>query len=191
MGFVTYSFTNPSFTYDVNIGGTLNVVNAIKDYSKDSKMYFAGTSKLYGRPIRVPQNEETPFYPRSPYAISKLAGYWTVKMYRDAYNLFMSNGILFNHEREVRGPEFVTGKISLGEAKIFRGSNEPIDLENLNAAVKDWGYAKDFVKGMWKILNYDNPDDFVLGSGEPHTVREFVEETFKVVDIKISWKGEG
>ncbi|MCW1311494.1 MAG: GDP-mannose 4,6-dehydratase, partial [Candidatus Rehaiarchaeum fermentans] len=102
--FVAYSFTNPSYTYDVNIGGTLNVVNAVKDHSKDTKLYFAGTSEMYGKPVKVPQNEETPFYPRSPYAISKLAGFWTVKMYREAYSLFMSNGILFNHESEVRGP---------------------------------------------------------------------------------------
>lgn len=188
--YVAYSFTNPGFTYDVNIGGTLNVVNAIKDYSKETKLYFAGTSELYGKPIKVPQNEETPFYPRSPYAIAKLAGYWTVKMYRDAYNLFMSNGILFNHESEVRGPEFVTRKVSMGVAKIYHGSKEPIELGNLNA-VKDWGYAKDFVEGMWKILNYDSPDDFVLGTGEPHTVREFVEAAFKEINTNISWEGEG
>ncbi|MEM3753916.1 MAG: GDP-mannose 4,6-dehydratase, partial [Candidatus Micrarchaeaceae archaeon] len=112
--FVAFSFTNPRYTYDVNIGGTLNVVNAVKDHSKDTKLYFAGTSEMYGKPVKVPQNEETPFYPRSPYAISKLAGFWTVKMYREAYGLFMSNGILFNHESEVRGPEFVTRKISIG-----------------------------------------------------------------------------
>ncbi|MEM0144051.1 MAG: GDP-mannose 4,6-dehydratase, partial [Candidatus Parvarchaeum sp.] len=143
--FVAYSFTNPSFTYDVNIGGTLNVANAVKDYSKDTKLYFAGTSELYGKPVKVPQNEETPFYPRSLYAIAKLAGFWTVKMYREAYSLFMSNGILFNHESEVRGPEFVTRKISTGVSKIYHGSDNPIELGNINA-VKDWGYAKDYVE---------------------------------------------
>ncbi|MGC8651480.1 MAG: GDP-mannose 4,6-dehydratase [Minisyncoccia bacterium] len=188
--FVAYSFTNPSFTYDVNIGGTLNVVNAVKDYSKNTRLYFAGTSELYGKPVKTPQNEETPFYPRSPYAISKLAGFWTVKLYREAYNLFMSNGILFNHESEVRGPEFVTRKISIGVARIYHGLDTHIELGNLNA-IKDWGYAKDYVEGMWKILNYDVPDDFVLGTGESHTVREFVEEAFKVVNIDIKWEGEG
>ncbi|MGC9123525.1 MAG: GDP-mannose 4,6-dehydratase [Thermoplasmata archaeon] len=188
--FVAYSFSNPSYTYDVNIGGTLNVVNAVREYSKNSKLYFAGTSELFGKPTKIPQNEETPFYPRSPYAISKLAGFWTVKMYRDAYDLFMSNGILFNHESEVRGPEFVTRKISMGVARIFHGSNEPIELGNLNS-VKDWGYAKDYVEGMWKILNYKKPDDFVLGTGEAHTVREFVEEAFKVINIRIEWQGQG
>ncbi|MEM3791056.1 MAG: GDP-mannose 4,6-dehydratase [Thermoproteota archaeon] len=188
--FVAYSFTNPSFTYDVNIGGTLNVVNAVKDHSKDTKLYFAGTSEMYGKPVKVPQNEETPFYPRSPYAISKLAGFWTVKMYREAYGLFMSNGILFNHESEVRGPEFVTRKISIGVSKIYHGSDKPIELGNLNA-VKDWGYAKDYVEGMWKILNHKTADDFVLGTGEPHKVREFVEEAFKVINIEIRWDGEG
>ncbi|MEM3289972.1 MAG: GDP-mannose 4,6-dehydratase [Candidatus Micrarchaeaceae archaeon] len=188
--FVAYSFTNPSYTYDVNIGGTLNVVNAVRDHSKDTKLYFAGTSELYGKPVKVPQNEETPFYPRSPYVISKLAGFWTVKMYREAYGLFMSNGILFNHESEVRGPEFVTRKISIGVSKIYHGSNDPIELGNINA-VKDWGYAKDYVEGMWKILNHKTPDDFVLGTGEPHTVREFVEEAFKVINIEIRWEGEG
>jgi len=188
--FVAYSFTNPSFTYDVNIGGTLNVANAVKDISKDTKMYFAATSELYGKPVKVPQNEDTPFYPQSPYAIAKLAGFWTVKVYRDAYDLFMSNGILFNHESEMRGPEFVTRKISLGIAKIYHGSKDPIELGNLNA-VKDWGYARDFVEGMWKILNHDTPDDFVLGTGEPHTVREFVETAFSVVNINIRWEGEG
>lgn len=188
--FVAYSFTNPTFTYDVNIGGTLNVANAVKDHSKNTKVYFAGTSELFGKVTKTPQNEETPFYPASPYAISKLAGFWTMKVYREAYNLFMSNGILFNHESEVRGPEFVTRKISLGVARIYHGSNDPIELGNLNA-IKDWGYARDYVEGMWKILNFDRPDDFVLGTGEAHTVREFVEEAFRVAGINIHWEGTG
>ena len=188
--FVAYSFTNPRYTYDVNINGTLNVVNAIRDYSKNTRMYFAATSELFGKPVQVPQNELTPFYPQSPYAVSKLAGFWTVKMYREAYGLFMSNGILFNHESEVRGPEFVTRKISLGVARIYHGFDEPLILGNLNAK-KDWGYAKDYVEGMWLILNHKVPDDFVLGTGEMHTVREFVEEAFKVININIHWEGEG
>lgn len=188
--FVGYSFQNPSSTYDVNIGGTLNVVNAVKESSPDTRLYFAATSELYGQPKDTPQNENTPFEPRSPYAVSKLAGYWTIKTYREAYNLYMSSGILFNHESEVRGPEFVTRKISKAVAKIAAGSKEPIELGNLGAR-KDWGYAKDYVEGMWSMLQYKYADDFVLGTGELHTVREFVEEAFRVVGINIHWRGSG
>lgn len=188
--FVGYSFQNPASTYDVNISGTLNVINAIKEYSPDTRMYFAATSELFGQPEETPQNENTPFRPRSPYAISKLAGYWMTKNYRDAYNLFAACGILFNHESEFRGPEFVTRKISIGVARIANGNHSPIELGNLNAR-KDWGYALDYVKGMWQILNYKYADDFVLGTGEVHTVRDFVETAFSVVDQNITWKGSG
>lgn len=188
--FVGYSFQNPSSTYDVNISGTLNVVNAIKDYSPKTKMYFAATSEMYGKPDTVPQNEHTPFRPRSPYAISKLAGFWTTKTYREAYQLFMANGIFFNHESEIRGPEFVTRKISLGVSRISKGSDAPLLLGNLDAR-KDWGYAKDYVEAMWKMLNFENADDFVVGTGENHTVREFVQEAFNVSGIHIIWTGKG
>lgn len=188
--FVGYSFENAHSTYDVNIGGTLNVCNAVKSSSPDTRMYFAATSELFGKPNESPQNERTPLLPRSPYAVSKLAGLWTTRTYRDAYQLFMSNGILFNHESEVRGPEFVTRKISMGVARTSLGSTEPIVLGNLSA-VKDWGYAKDYVEGMWKMLQYEIPEDFVMGTGESHTVRDFVEEAFGVVGIKITWKGTG
>ena len=188
--FVAYSFTNPKYTYDVNINGTLNVVNTVRDHSKNTKMYFAATSELFGKPVQVPQNEGTPFYPQSPYAVSKLAAFWTTKDYREAYGIFISNGILFNHESEVRGPEFVTRKISLGVANIFHNRIEPIVLGNLDAK-KDWGYARDYVEGMWLILNHKKPDDFVLGTGKTHTVREFVEEAFKVIKMDIHWHGEG
>ena len=188
--FVGYSFQNPSSTYDVNISGTLNILNAIKEYSPDTRMYYAGSSEMYGQPDHVPQNENTPFRPRSPYAISKLAGYWTCRNYREAYKLFISNGILFNHESEFRGPEFVTRKISMGVAKIYRGSPDPIELGNLDAR-KDWGYAKEYVEGMWKMLNYKYGDDFVLGTGEMHTVREFAETAFENIGIKLTWKGKG
>ena len=188
--FVGYSFQNALSTYDANIGGTLNVCNAIKDYSPDTRMYFAATSELFGQPKEKPQNENTPFLPRSPYAVSKLAGLWTVRTYRDAYKLYMTNGILFNHESEVRGPEFVTRKISLGVANIYRGSGMPIMLGNLDAK-KDWGYAEDYVRGMWLMMQQDYPDDFVLGTGEQHTVREFAEEAFRVIGINITWKGSG
>ena len=188
--FVGYSFQNPASTYDVNIGGTLNVVNAVKESSPDTRLYFAATSELYGQPKLTPQNELTPFEPRSPYAVSKLAGFWTIKTYRDAYNLYMCNGILFNHESEMRGPEFVTRKISKAVARISSGSMEPIELGNLGAR-KDWGYAEDYVYGMWLMLNHKYADDFVLGTGELHTVREFAEEAFHLAGIEIRWKGSG
>lgn len=188
--FVGYSFANPSSTYDVNIGGTLNVANAVKDYSPDTRLYFAGTSELYGQPKTTPQNENTPFEPRSPYAVSKLAGFWTIKTYREAYQLFMSNGIFFNHESEVRGPEFVTRKISMHVARYAIGDRSVLELGNLSAR-KDWGYARDFVEGMWRILDHKLPDDFVLGTGEVHTVREFVTEAFSNIDIDVVWKGSG
>ncbi len=188
--FVGYSFQNPASTYDVNIGGTLNVVNAVKETSPDTRLYFAATSELYGQPTETPQNENTPFQPRSPYAVSKLAGYWTVKTYREAHSLFMSNGILFNHESEYRGAEFVTRKISKAVARIARDSSGFIELGNLNSR-KDWGYAEDYVRGMWMILNYKYADDFVLGTGELHTVREFAEEAFKIAGIAVHWTGSG
>ncbi len=188
--FVGYSFQNALSTYDANIGGTLNVCNAVKDSSPNTRLYFASTSELFGQPKVTPQNEMTPFMPRSPYAVSKLAGLWTVRTYRDAYKLYMSNGILFNHESEVRGPEFVTRKISKAVARINNGSTDPVILGNLEA-IKDWGYAKDYVEGMWKMLQTDYPDDFVLGTGEAHTVREFAEEAFFVIGTKIEWKGKG
>ena len=188
--FVGYSFQNALSTYDANIGGTLNVCNAVKDSSPYTRMYFAATSELFGQPKDTPQNEMTSFFPRSPYAVSKLAGLWTVRTYRDAYKLFMVNGILFNHESEVRGPEFVTRKISRSVAKIYNGIKEPVILGNLDA-VKDWGYAKDYVYGMWKMLQLDYPDDFVLGTGESHTVREFAQTAFKEIKIELEWIGRG
>lgn len=186
--FVGYSFQNPASTYDVNISGTLNVVNAVKEYSPKTKLYFAATSEMFGQPETTPQNEDTAFKPRSPYAVSKLAGFWTMKTYREAYGMFISNGILFNHESEVRGPEFVTRKISMAVSKIKRGKQQVLELGNLNAR-KDWGYAKDYVYGMWQMLNNGSGDDYVLGTGELHTVREFVEIAFQEVGINIHWEG--
>lgn len=188
--FVRYSFQNARSTYDVNVGGTLNICNAIRDSSQDTRMYFAATSEMFGQPTESPQNESTPFLPRSPYAISKMAGYWTVRTYRSAYQLYMSNGILFNHESEMRGPEFVTRKISQSVARINNGDETPMIMGNIGA-VKDWGYAEDFVEGMWKVLQYDIPEDFVMGTGESHTVREFIEEALRVIDVNITWRGKG
>ena len=153
-------------------------------------MYFAATSELYGKVQEIPQKETTPFYPRSPYGVSKLAGFWTVKNYRESYGLFMSNGILFNHESPMRGPEFVTRKITLSVAKIYNKMQEVLELGNLEAK-RDWGFAGDYVYGMWKILQHSEPDDFVLATNETHTVREFVEKAFNVVGIEIEWEGEG
>ena len=188
--FVALSFENPKLTYDVNIGGTLNIVNAVKDYSPSSKLYFAATSELFGRVQEIPQKENTAFYPRSPYGVSKLAGFWTVKNYRESYDLFMCGGILFNHESEVRGPEFVTRKITIGIANIIKGTQKYLELGNIDAK-RDWGYSKDYVYGMWLILQQKKPDDFILATGKSHSVREFVEEAFKVVNINIKWKGKG
>ncbi|GAA0129017.1 GDP-mannose 4,6-dehydratase [Methanococcus maripaludis] len=188
--FVGFSFENPKFTYDVNISGTLNIINAVKEYSSTSKLYFAATSELFGKVQEIPQKETTPFYPRSPYGVSKLAGFWSIKNYRESYDLFMSNGILFNHESEMRGPEFVTRKITLAVAKISKGIQDCLELGNLDAK-RDWGYAKDYVEGMWRILQHDAADDFVLSTNETHSVREFVELSFKFAGIEIEWDGTG
>jgi GDPmannose 4,6-dehydratase len=188
--FVALSFNAPDLTYQVNIDGTLNIVNAIKSFSPSTKLYFAATSEMYGKVQSVPQNEQTSFYPRSPYAVSKLAGFWTCKNYRESYNLFFSNGILFNHESEYRGKEFVTRKITSQIAEIFHKKRSQIELGNLNA-MRDWGYAGDYVEGMWLMLQHKNPDDFVLASGKNYSIREFIQRAFSFIDIKISWEGEG
>jgi GDPmannose 4,6-dehydratase len=188
--FVGLSFENPRHTYEVNIDGTLNVVNAVKVFSPKTKVYFAATSELFGKVQETPQNERTSFYPRSPYGVSKLAGFWTMKNYRESYDLFMSNGILFNHESEARGPEFVTRKICIAVAKISRREQDILELGNMNSK-RDWGYAKDYVEGMWMILQQKKADDFVLATGENHSVREFVEIAFKKVGIDIEFKGKG
>lgn len=188
--FVSISFTNPSSTYQTNIEGTLNFVNAIKEFSKHTRFYFAATSELYGKSQQSPQDEQTPFYPRSPYGVSKLAGFWTVKNYRESYNLFMSNGILFNHESEHRGKEFVTRKITQAVANLAKGGNEPLLMGNIDAK-RDWGFAGDYAKGMWMILQHTSPDDFVLATNENHSVREFIVEAFAVTGTHIEWQGEG
>jgi len=188
--FVALSFENPNSTYDININGTLNIVNAVKDFSPNSKVYFAATSELFGKIQEKTQNENTPFYPRSPYAISKLAAFWTIKNYREGYDLFMSNGILFNHESEVRGIEFVTRKITKTVANIYLGSKTPLEIGNMDAK-RDWGYAKDYVVGMWKILQHNKPDDFVLATGKTFTVRKLIKEAFSNININIKWEGKG
>lgn len=188
--FVWLSFTNPRATYDINIGGTLNMVNAVKEYSPHSKFYFAATSELFGKPKEFPQTEETAFYPRSPYGVSKLSGFWTVKNYRESYGLFLSSGILFNHESEMRGEEFVTRKVSLAVAGILAGKQEYFEIGNLDSK-RDWGYAADYVEGMWKMLQQEKPDDYILATGENHTIREFIEQAFAVKGKIVIWEGSG
>jgi GDPmannose 4,6-dehydratase len=184
------SFEIPEYTTDVDAMGTLRLLDAIKEAEVECKFYQASTSELYGKVQEVPQTEKTPFYPRSPYAAAKLYAYWIVKNYREAYDIFAVNGILFNHESPRRGKRFVTRKITRAVARITKGKQDKLYLGNMNAK-RDWGYAKDYVKMMWMMLQHDTPEDFVIATGETHTVREFVEVAFKHVDVDIEWKGEG
>ncbi len=188
---VGISFDVPEYTAEATGIGTLKILEAIRQNKIDTKFYQASTSELFGGlPYTAPQSETTPFHPRSPYAAAKLYAYWITVNYREAYNIFACNGILFNHESPRRGEDFVTRKISTAVAKIFAGRQEKISLGNLDAK-RDWGFAKDYVEGMWLILQQDKPDDFVLATGETHTVREFVEAAFEEVGIKIIWRGAG
>lgn len=187
---VKVSFEVPEYTAEVDAIGTLRFIDAIKDTGISTKFYQASTSELYGKVRQIPQNENTPFYPRSPYAVAKQYAYWIVVNYREAYNLFACNGILFNHESPRRGETFVTRKITMAAAKIKFGLQQELLLGNLDAK-RDWGYAPEFVEGMWRILQNDSPDDFVLATGETHTIREFIEETFRYIGMEIIWKGEG
>jgi len=187
---VQVSFEVPEYTAEVDGIGTLRFLDAIKETGIKTRFYQASSSELYGLVQETPQTEKTPFYPRSPYAAAKLYAYWVVVNYREAYNLFACNGILFNHESERRGKTFVTRKISVAVAKIMLGYQEKLLLGNMDAK-RDWGYAPEYVEGMWRILQTDKPDDYVLATGETHTVREFVEEAFGVLGEKIQWKGKG
>lgn len=188
---VAVSFEVPEYTGEVDAMGVIRMLDAIRDTGVDTKFYQASTSELFGGlPETAPQDENTPFYPKSPYGAAKLYAYWVTVNYREAYNLFACNGILFNHESPRRGETFVTKKITKAVANIFKGKQQYLTLGNLDAK-RDWGHAKDYVEAMWLMLQQDKPDDFVIASGETHTVREFVEEAFKVVDIDIIWKGEG
>lgn len=186
---VAVSFEVPEYTADVDGIGTLRLLDSIKTSKKSIKFYQASTSELYGKVHESPQNEKTPFYPRSPYAAAKLYSYWIVKNYRQAYDIFGTNGILFNHESERRGKTFVTRKISIAVSKIMLGQQKELRLGNLNAK-RDWGYAPDYVEGMWKMLQINKPDDFVLATNETYTVRDFVNESFKYFDEEIDWIGK-
>ena len=188
---VGISFEIPEYTAEATGLGTLKILEAIRQTKPDTKFYQASTSELFGGlPETAPQSETTAFHPRSPYAAAKLYSYWITVNYREAYGLFACNGILFNHESPRRGENFVTRKISIAVAKISAGVQEKLSLGNLDAK-RDWGFAKDYVEGMRLILQHDTPDDFVLATGETHTVREFVEAAFEEVGTKIIWKGAG
>lgn len=189
---VAVSFETPEYTANSDAIGTLRLLEAIRilKLEKSCRFYQASTSELYGKAHEVPQSESTPFYPRSPYAAAKLYAYWVTVNYREAYGMFASNGILFNHEGPTRGETFVTRKITRAIAAIMHGQQERLYLGNMDAK-RDWGFAMDYVEGMWLIMQHDKPDDFVLATGETHTVREFVEAAFKIVDIDIEWRGSG
>ena len=189
---VMVSFETPEYTANADAIGTLRLLEAIKvlGLTKKTKFYQASTSELFGNSNEKKQNENTPFCPQSPYAVAKLYSYWITKNYRDAYGIFASNGILFNHEGPTRGENFVTRKITMGIAEIISKKRKKIYLGNLEAK-RDWGHVKDYVNGIWKILQYKKPDDFVLATGKTYSVRDFVEAAFEVVDIKIKWIGKG
>ena len=188
---VKVSFEVPEYTADVDGIGTLRLLDAIKDIGLKPRFYQASTSELFGgMKDTAPQNEKTPFYPRSPYAAAKLYAYWITVNYREAYNLFACNGILFNHESPRRGETFVTRKITRAVANIVKGNQDKLYLGNLDAK-RDWGYAGDYVEGMWLMLQQDKPDDYVLATGETHTVREFATLAFSYVGIDIEWIGQG
>lgn len=189
---VQVSFDSPEFTADVDATGVLRVLEAVRlcGLADTCRIYQASSSELYGKVEEVPQNENTPFHPYSPYAVAKLYGFWIVKEYREAYNMFCCSGILFNHESERRGETFVTRKITLAAARIAQGKQDKLLLGNLSS-LRDWGYAKDYVECMWLILQNSKPEDFVIATGEQHSVREFATLAFRNVGINLRWEGEG
>lgn len=189
---VQVSFDSPEYTAEVDAKGVLRILEAVRQcgLTDTCKIYQASTSELYGKVEEVPQNENTPFHPYSPYAVAKLYGYWIVKEYREAYNMFCCSGILFNHESERRGETFVTRKITLAAARIVHGKQEKLYLGNLSS-LRDWGYAKDYVECMWLILQHETPEDFVIATGVQHSVREFCYLAFKYVGIELEFRGEG
>ena len=189
---VQVSFDSPEFTADVDAVGVLRVLEAVRlcGLADSCRIYQASTSELYGKVEEVPQNENTPFHPYSPYAVAKLYGFWIVKEYREAYNMFCCSGILFNHESERRGETFVTRKITLAAARIAQGKQDKLYLGNLSS-LRDWGYAKDYVECMWLILQNEKPEDFVIATGVQHSVREFCYYAFKAAGIELEFQGEG
>jgi GDPmannose 4,6-dehydratase len=188
---VAVSFEVPEYTAEVDAVGTIRLLDAIKDLGQNPRFYQASTSELFGGlPETAPQSEKTPFYPKSPYGAAKLYSYWVTVNYRESYDLYACNGILFNHESPRRGETFVTKKITKAVARISQGKQEQLSLGNLDAK-RDWGYAKDYVECVWLMLQQDQPDDYVIASGETYTVRQFTEWAFEAVGIRIRWEGEG
>ena len=189
---VQVSFDVPEYSGDVDAIGVLRILEAIRmlGLTKKTKVYQASTSELYGKVEEIPQSETTPFHPYSPYAIAKQYGFWMIKEYREAYGMFAVNGILFNHESERRGENFVTRKITLAAGRIAEGLQDHLELGNMDS-LRDWGYAKDYVECMWLIMQHETPEDFVIATGEQHTVRDFTEKAFAVNGIKIRWEGTG
>ena len=189
---VAVSFEEPEYTANADGIGVLRILEAVRvaGLTKKTRIYQASTSELYGKVAEIPQKETTPFHPRSPYGVAKLYGFWITKHYREAYDMYAVNGILFNHESERRGETFVTRKITLAVANIVKGKQEKLYLGNMNAK-RDWGYAKDYVECMWLMLQQEKPEDFVIATGETRTVREFVESAFACAGIEIRWEGEG
>ena len=189
---VKVSFDVPEYTAETDAVGTLRMLEAVRilGMEKKTRIYQASTSELFGKVQEVPQSETTPFYPRSPYGVAKQYGFWITKNYRESYGMFAVNGILFNHESERRGETFVTRKITLAAARIAQGFQDKLYLGNLDAR-RDWGYAKDYIECMWLILQHDTPEDFVIATGEMHTVREFATLAFREVGITLCWEGQG
>ncbi len=187
---VRVSFDIPEYTADVTGLGTLRILDAIREAGVKTKFYQASSSEMFGLVQEVPQKETTPFYPRSPYGVAKVYAYWITKNYRESYNIYTCNGVLFNHESPRRGETFVTRKITRGLARIKLGLDDKLYLGNLDAK-RDWGYAKDYVEAMWLMLQQPEPDDYIIATGETHTVREFVEEAAKHLGFQITWKGKG
>jgi len=187
---VKVSFEVPEYTAEVDGIGTLRFLDAIKETGLQTKFYQASTSELYGKVLETPQTEETPFYPRSPYGVAKLYGFWIIKNYREAYNIFASNGILFNHESPRRGGTFVTRKITRAAARIKYGIQDNLELGNMDAK-RDWGFAPEYCEGMWRMLQQDTPGDYVLATNETHTIREFADLAFRELDMELEWTGTG
>ena len=187
--FVATSWDSPISTAEIDALGVTNMLEAIKTVKPSARFYQASTSEMFGKVQEIPQRETTPFYPRSPYGVAKLYGHWITKNYRESFGLFACSGILFNHESERRGEEFVTRKITKAVARISKGLQEYVELGNLNAK-RDWGHSKDYVKAMWLMLQQEKPDDYVVATGTTHPVREFVELAFKAANIEVEWHGE-
>ncbi|MBR6717767.1 MAG: GDP-mannose 4,6-dehydratase [Oscillospiraceae bacterium] len=188
--FVATSWEQPLATAEIDAIGVTNLLEAIRTVKPDARYYQASTSEMFGKVQAIPQDENTPFYPRSPYGVAKLYGHWITKNYRESFGLFTCSGILFNHESERRGKEFVTRKITDAAARISLGLQEFVELGNLDAK-RDWGHSKDYVRAMWLMLQQDTPDDYVVATGETRTVREFAECAFRAVGIELEWQGEG